>query len=208
MATSSIEWTNATWNPVTGCDKISAGCKFCYAERMSRVNSMSDLFHKDVPTEYIQRVFDIMRRADWHQFQILTKRGDVLESMSEHIDWPRNVWMGVSVENQKVVHRIDIRDQCTEACVPFFFKQWGGINKKATGRKRRERNLALAGIMLNLASSIRKSFDKNNLQHCLVFLFCQTLASFDSWTGCHVEKRHFFRHVLLTCRSCVHTLLR
>lgn len=223
MATSSIEWTNATWNPVTGCDKISAGCKFCYAERMSRrlkamgqenyangfeltlqphmlerplswkqpklifVNSMSDLFHKDVPQEYILRVFDVMRQADWHQFQILTKRGDVLESMAVDINWPPNVWMGVSVENQKVVHRIDslrqtkaaikflsiepligpllklnlkgihwvivggesgpgarpmeaswvvdIRDQCRQACVPFFFKQWGGINKKATGRE-------------------------------------------------------------------------
>ena len=151
------------------------------------VNSMSDLFHKDVPQEYILRVFDVMRQADWHQFQILTKRGDVLESMAVDINWPPNVWMGVSVENQKVVHRIDslrqtkaaikflsiepligpllklnlkgihwvivggesgpgarpmeaswvvdIRDQCRQACVPFFFKQWGGINKKATGRE-------------------------------------------------------------------------
>ena len=118
MATSTIEWTNSTWNPVTGCDKISAGCKHCYASRMAVrlqamgqpnyrngfnltlqptmlqrplswkkprlifVNSMSDLFHRDVPLEYIQRVFDVMRRAHWHEFQVLTKRAERLRELS------------------------------------------------------------------------------------------------------------------------------
>src|SRR5262245_4085063 len=140
---SGIEWTESTWNPVTGCNKISPGCKYCYAERMAErlqamgqanykdgfeltlqpkmlelplqwkkpqtifVNSMSDLFHKDVPLEYIQRVFDVMRRAHWHRFQVLTKRADRLAELSPQIDWPRNVWMGVSVENADYVHRID-----------------------------------------------------------------------------------------------------
>ncbi len=140
---SSIEWTEATWNPVTGCTKISPGCKHCYAERMARrleamgqpnyrngfkltlqpqmlelplrwkapkrifVNSMSDLFHEDVPTEFIHRVFDVMRRAHWHEFQVLTKRANVLEEVGRTIAWPRNVWMGVSVENEKYARRID-----------------------------------------------------------------------------------------------------
>ena len=131
---SGIEWTESTWNPVTGCTKVSPGCKHCYAERMAErlqamgqanyrhefeptiqphmlelplkwkkpqavfVNSMSDLFHKDVPSEYIQRVFDVMRRAHWHRFQVLTKRADRLAAMSREIVWPANVWMGVSVE--------------------------------------------------------------------------------------------------------------
>jgi protein gp37 len=144
MATSSpIEWTEATWNPVTGCDKISPGCAHCYAERMARrlrgmgqanyrngfeltlqpqmlehplrwrkprrifVNSMSDLFHQAVPTEFIQAVFDVMRRASWHQFQILTKRADRLAALDATLFWPDNVWMGVSVENHAFVHRID-----------------------------------------------------------------------------------------------------
>jgi protein gp37 len=212
-----------TWNPVTGCTKISPGCKHCYAERMSRrlhamgqknyangfkltlqpqmlelplrwrtprtvfVNSMSDLFHKDVPEEFIQQVFDVMRRAHWHTFQVLTKRSDRLLGLDSRIDWPANVWMGVSVENEKYSFRIDdlrrthaavkflslepllgplprlklkqidwvitggesgpgarsvepwwiedIRDQCIRAKVSFFFKQWGGTNKKKAGRE-------------------------------------------------------------------------
>lgn len=219
---SSIEWTETTWNPVTGCSKISSGCAHCYAERMALrlqamgqsnykngfevtlqrqllerplswkkpqlvfVNSMSDLFHEEVPTEYIQEVFDVMRRSHWHQFQVLTKRAARLAQISSSIDWPDNVWMGVSVENEKVVNRIDhlrttnaktrflsiepligpisklnlseihwvivggesgpgaremkpewvrtIRNICQEQRVPFFFKQWGGVFKKKTGR--------------------------------------------------------------------------
>lgn len=219
---SGIEWTESTWNPVTGCNKVSPGCKFCYAERMAErlqamgqpnyrdgfkltlqpqmlelplqwkrpqtifVNSMSDLFHKDVPVAYIQRVFDVARRAHWHRFQVLTKRADRLAALSATLDWPENVWMGVSVENADYVDRIDhlrttgarvkflslepllgplkalnlngidwvivggesghgarpmdpawvtdIRDQCAAAGVAFFFKQWGGLNKKKAGR--------------------------------------------------------------------------
>ncbi len=219
---SPIEWTESTWNPVTGCDKISPGCKHCYAERLAGrlklmgqanyrngfaltlqpqmlelplrwkrpqaifVNSMSDLFHADVPLAYIQRVFDVMRRAHWHRFQVLTKRADRLAALDRELDWPPNVWMGVSVESADYVHRIDdlrrtsarvkflslepllgplrrlnlrgidwaivggesgpgcrpvdlawvidIRDQCRKARVPFFFKQWGGTNKKKAGR--------------------------------------------------------------------------
>ena len=222
MAKSSIEWTHSTWNPVTGCTKISPGCKFYYAERMSErlqamgqpnyrngfeltlqprmlelplkwkrpqrifVNSMSDLFHRDVPVEYIQRVFEVMRQASWHQFQILTKRADYLAELDPVLDWPENVWMGTSVESAEHVDRIDhlrttharvkflslepllgplpdlnlqgidwvivggesgpkarpveeawiteIRDQCLKNQVAFFFKQWGGKNKKKTGR--------------------------------------------------------------------------
>ena len=219
---SSIEWTESTWNPVTGCDKISPGCKHCYAERMAErlqamgqpnykngfeltlqpkmlelplswkkpqtifVNSMSDLFHDDVPVAYVKRVFDVMRRAHWHRFQILTKRAERLARLDAELEWPSNVWMGVSVETAKYASRIDelrrtharirflslepllgplpdldlrdiqwvivggesgprarpidaewaidIRDQCRRARVPFFFKQWGGTNKKRTGR--------------------------------------------------------------------------
>ena len=219
---SSIEWTESTWNPVTGCSKISPGCRHCYAERMAErlramgqpnyrngfevtlqphmlelplrwkrpqtifVNSMSDLFHEAVPLDYILAVFDIMRRAHWHRFQILTKRAQRLALLSENLIWPRNVWMGVSVETASYVSRIDclrateasvkmlslepllgpihdmcldgidwvivggesgclsrpmsrvwvedIRDQCVEAGVAFFFKQWGGKNKKKAGR--------------------------------------------------------------------------
>jgi protein gp37 len=220
---SPIEWTESTWNPVTGCIKVSPGCKHCYAERLAErlqamgqrnyrngfkltlqphmldlplhwrkpqrifVNSMSDLFHKDVPVSYLLRVFDVMRRAHWHQFQILTKRSDNLRELDSFIDWPSNVWMGVSVENEEYIWRIDdlrgtnartkflsiepllgplsgldlsgidwvivggesgpsarpiqrkwvvdIRRQCRQAGVPFFFKQWGGVNKKKTGRE-------------------------------------------------------------------------
>lgn len=219
---SSIEWTESTWNPLTGCSKISPGCKNCYAERLSIrlqamgqpnyangfiltthehalelplqwkkpqtifVNSMSDLFNKDVPIDFIHRVFDVMRRADWHRFQILTKRSDRLLDLSPQLPWSPHIWMGVSVENENYVYRIDhlrrtkaklkflslepllgplrrlnlkgidwvivggesgpgsrpiaqswvidIRDQCRKAKVPFFFKQWGGFNKKKNGR--------------------------------------------------------------------------
>ncbi len=223
MAQSSIEWTEMTWNPVTGCNKISAGCKFCYAEVMSKrlkamgvekyqnefkltihedelatpytwkkskvvfVNSMSDLFHKDVPIEFIQKVFRVMKENPQHVFQVLTKRADVMLYYDKEgwLDWSHNIWMGVSVENSKVMNRIDllrqsnartkflscepligplpnlklkgidwvivggesgrkprpmkkewvldIKQQCEKSDVAFFFKQWGGTNKKKTG---------------------------------------------------------------------------
>jgi protein gp37 len=219
---SKIEWTESTWNPVTGCTKISAGCQNCYAERMAKrlhamgvanyrngfevtlhphvlnkplswkqpqaifVNSMSDLFHESVPDDFIQQVFDVMRKASWHRFQVLTKRSERLLHINQSIDWPENVWMGVTVENADCMYRIehlrntrafikflslepllgplhdmnlinidwvitggesgpgarpikvdwarDIRDQCVKSKTPFFFKQWGGINKKKNGR--------------------------------------------------------------------------
>jgi protein gp37 len=219
---SGIEWTESTWNPVTGCSKISPGCKHCYAERMAErlqamgqpnyrngfaltlqpqmlelplrwkkpqtifVNSMSDLFHDDVPLSYISEVFDVMGRASWHRFQVLTKRSERLASLTSQLKWAANVWMGVSVENDRYRFRIDdlratgahvkflslepllgplrslhlsdidwvivggesgpgarpmdpawvtdLRDQCRRGHVPFLFKQWGGKNKKQTGR--------------------------------------------------------------------------
>lgn len=222
MAQSSIEWTEMTWNPTTGCTKVSAGCKFCYAEIMSRrlqamgvekykdnfevrthnealkipytwksskvvfVNSMSDLFHKDVPFEFIEKVFKVMNENPQHVFQILTKRAERLFELHKHLKWTHNIWMGVSVENDKVRERIDllrktnarvkflslepligplkklnlesidwvivggesghkprpmnpdwvldIQEQCETAQVAFFFKQWGGKNKKTAGR--------------------------------------------------------------------------
>lgn len=142
-AKSSIEWTESTWNPVTGCTKISPGCKNCYAERMARrlkamgqpnykngftlslhdnmldlplhwktpqtifVNSMSDLFHEDVTLDFILKVFDIMNRADWHTFQVLTKRAERLFNLDVHLPWQENIWMGVSVENRDYSQRID-----------------------------------------------------------------------------------------------------
>jgi protein gp37 len=142
-ANSHIEWTEATWNPVTGCTKVSAGCKNCYAERLARrlqlmgnrryqngfrltlhddviglpkswsagrmifVNSMSDLFHKDVSLQFIQRVFATMRECSQHTFQILTKRSERLRKLAPQIDWPPNVWIGVSVENSAVLPRVD-----------------------------------------------------------------------------------------------------
>ena len=155
MSTSKIEWTESTWNPLTGCTKISPGCKHCYAERMSRrlkamgqekyqngfqltlhedvledpltwkkpqmifVNSMSDLFHKDVSVEFILKTIDIMRRAHWHTFQVLTKRAERLLELNHLIDWPQNVWMGVSVENQDYTYRIDhLRE--TSASIKFL----------------------------------------------------------------------------------------
>src|SRR5687767_70927 len=140
---SAIEWTESTWNPITGCTKISPGCKNCYAERMAHrlqamrqpnyrngfeltlqphmleiplrwkkpqtifVNSMSDLFHVDVPLDYVRRVFDVMRRAHWHQFQVLTKRSDRLAELDSDLEWAPNIWMGVSVESDKYRSRID-----------------------------------------------------------------------------------------------------
>jgi protein gp37 len=223
MAESRIEWTEMTWNPTTGCDKVSAGCKFCYAEIMSKrlnamgvdkykdlfkvrihpeelekpyhwrtprivfVNSMSDLFHPEVPLNYIQKVFQTMNECPQHTFQILTKRAELLEKYNYDLKWSNNIWMGVSVENQKVMSRIqplkrssakikflslepllgplpnldlegidwvivggesgrkprpikeewvlEIKKQCDEAGVAFFFKQWGGKNKKTAGRE-------------------------------------------------------------------------
>lgn len=222
MAQSSIEWTEMTWNPTTGCDKISAGCKFCYAEVMSKrlqamgvekykdnfevrthedalkipytwknskvvfVNSMSDLFHKDIPFDFIKKVFKVMNNNPQHVFQVLTKRAERLFELHAELKWTHNIWMGVSVENEKVKGRIDflrqtnakvkflslepligplphlnlekidwvivggesgfkprpmdadwvidIQEQCNKKDVAFFFKQWGGKNKKASGR--------------------------------------------------------------------------
>lgn len=140
---SAIEWTGSTWNPVTGCVKISPGCMHCYAERMAKrlqamgqpnyakgfklalhehalelplkwkkpqtifVNSMSDLFLKDVPLGFINKVFEVMNRAHWHTFQVLTKRGDRLLEVSRKLPWSENIWMGVTVENGDYVHRVD-----------------------------------------------------------------------------------------------------
>lgn len=140
---SGIEWTETTWNPVTGCTKISLGCKHCYAERMALrlqamgqenyrngfevtlhermlplplewrkprmifVNSMSDLFHKEVPTEFIEKTFAVMRKASWHTFQVLTKRSDRLLALKDTIRIPKNVWLGVSVECEDYLYRID-----------------------------------------------------------------------------------------------------
>lgn len=220
---SGIEWTESTWNPVTGCSKLSAGCANCYAERMTWrlkamgqpnyargfevslheemldlplkwrkpqmifVNSMSDLFHDDVPDEFIFRVFQVMNAAHWHCFQVLTKRSARLARLNSVLPWASNIWMGVTVENRKCADRIthlcrtsalvkflsmepllgpvsdldltgidwvivggesgpgarpmeadwalDIRDQCLRAKVPFFFKQWGGVNKKKAGKE-------------------------------------------------------------------------
>lgn len=155
MSQTTIEWTNATWNPVTGCTKISAGCKHCYAERMALrlqamgqanyangfqltlhehmlerpltwkkprlifVNSMSDLFHDDVPFDFIQKLFDVMRRASWHRFQVLTKRSQRLLELDPQLEWPANVWMGVSVESEEHTFRIDHLRQ-TSASIKFL----------------------------------------------------------------------------------------
>ncbi|MDA1278833.1 MAG: phage Gp37/Gp68 family protein [Chloroflexi bacterium] len=211
----SIEWTEKTWNPVTGCTKVSAGCDNCYAERITRrfggdftkvilhperldapvrwknpttvfVNSMSDLFHSGaVPFDYVDRVFDVMEKCPQHTFQILTKRPSRMKHFPR--EWPRNVWAGTSVESTETAWRIDqlrqvdshvrflslepllgalpnldlngigwvivggesgpghreireewvleIKSQCIDAGVPFFFKQWGGIRPKTGGRE-------------------------------------------------------------------------
>ena len=222
MKKSKIEWTESTWNPVTGCTKISSGCLNCYAKRMALrlkamgqknyrngfkvtchrhtldiplqwkkpqmvfVNSMSDLFHKDVPDDFILDIFSTMRQAQQHQYQILTKRAERLAKLSPELPWQENIWMGVTVESADYKYRIDylrytgasikflslepllddlgelnldeinwvivggesgpgarpmeigwvrnIREQCLAQDVPFFFKQWGGINKKKAGR--------------------------------------------------------------------------
>lgn len=219
---SAIEWTDATWNPVRGCTKVSAGCKHCYAQTFSErfrgvpnhpfeqgfdlrlvpealetpkkwkkgktifVNSMSDLFHERIPDSYVKEVFKVMNDCPQHNFQILTKRPKRLTDLASSFLWSKNIWMGVSVESARFVERIDklrtvpcatkflslepllgplnnlnlteidwvivggesgpksrevkatwirsIRDQCVEQGVPFFFKQWGGKNKKAAGR--------------------------------------------------------------------------
>src|ERR1700679_3505577 len=152
---SAIEWTNATWNPITGCTKISPGCAHCYAETFAErfrgvpnhpyqqgfdlklwpdrlvfpstwkkpkrifVNSMSDLFHKDVPEEYILKVFSVMNEVARHQFQILTKRADRLFKLNPKLNWTKNIWMGVSVENADYVSRIDYLRQ-TGAYIKFL----------------------------------------------------------------------------------------
>ena len=140
---SAIEWTGSTWNPITGCVKVSPGCMHCYAERMAKrlqamgqpnyengfklamhehalelplkwkksqtifVNSMSDLFLKDVPIGFIKKVFEVMHRAHWHTFQVLTKRADRLYTLSSELSWMPNIWMGVTVENNDYTHRIE-----------------------------------------------------------------------------------------------------
>ncbi|MBK6688478.1 MAG: phage Gp37/Gp68 family protein [Deltaproteobacteria bacterium] len=229
---SKIEWTQATWNPVRGCARVSPGCQNCYAERTAHrfggvgrpyegltvlgkdgphwtgqvrvipealgqplswragklifVNSMSDLFHEAVPLDFISAVFDVMGRAHWHTFQVLTKRAERLAEVASVLQWPHNVWMGVSVESRRFESRIDllrtvpaavrflsleplleslpalnlskigwvivggesgpgarpmnkawvidIARQCRRQDVPFFFKQWGGVHKKLSGR--------------------------------------------------------------------------
>jgi len=148
---SAIEWTEATWNPVTGCSKVSPGCAHCYAETFAErwrgipghayeqgfdlrlwperldqplrwkrsrtifVNSMSDLFHEDVPENFIAEVFDVMLRAPRHTFQILTKRHERLAGLAPSLPWPSNVWMGVSIENRRFVHRADYLRQVPAA---------------------------------------------------------------------------------------------
>jgi protein gp37 len=223
MAQSSIEWTEMTWNPTTGCNKVSAGCKFCYAEVMTRrlqamgidkykdgfkvrthedalnipyswkgskvvfVNSMSDLFHPEIPLAFIQKVFEVMNNTPQHTYQVLTKRAERLYDLHHKLNWTKNIWMGVSVEDERVIDRIDflretnaltkflscepligplrnmnlkdidwvivggesgrkarpmdelwvwdIKEQCRDQEVAFFFKQWGGVNKKKAGRQ-------------------------------------------------------------------------
>ena len=223
MATqTTIEWTESTWNPVSGCTKISVGCLNCYAERMARrlqamgqarykngfrltlhpealnepyrwkkprmvfVNSMSDLFHEGIPVEFIQDVFRVMNSNKRHTFQILTKRSERMKELAPILEWSENIWMGVTIENNDYVYRADdlrkvnaavrflslepllgwvsdialneidwvivggesgpgarpmeeswvleIKERCVHEEIPFFFKQWGGVNKKKTGR--------------------------------------------------------------------------
>ena len=143
MSKSTIEWTQVTWNPITGCDKVSKGCKFCYAEIMSKrlqamgiekykdnfkvrehpktllephswskprlvfVNSMSDLFHKEVTTTYIKDVFKVMNDTPQHTYQVLTKRAERLLELSPELNWTPNIWMGVSVEDSHVLERVE-----------------------------------------------------------------------------------------------------
>ena len=168
---SHIEWTEATWNPVTGCTKVSAGCKNCYAERLALrlqamgnpryrngftitlhedliglpkrwreprlifVNSMSDLFHEQVPLEFIQRVFATMRACSQHTFQILTKRSGRLKMLAPKIDWPANVWMGVSVEDSRVLSRVDDLTKSPCRCALSFLRTsyWFGRGNRFDG---------------------------------------------------------------------------
>ncbi len=152
---SAIEWTQATWNPVTGCSKVSPGCAHCYAETFAKrwrgiaghpyeqgfdlrlwperldqplrwrrprtifVNSMSDLFHEDIPDGFVEDIFAVMRAADWHVFQVLTKRQDRLVDLADRLDWPPNVWLGVTIENRRFVHRAD-RLRSVPAAVRFI----------------------------------------------------------------------------------------
>lgn len=221
---SKINWTETTWNSVTGCTKVSPGCAHCYAARLARrlqkikkqkkyvhgfdvtihpeslqepleikepqllfVCSMGDLFHEDVPTSFIHQTFEVMVQANWHRFQILTKRSTRLRELSSELPWPSHIWAGVTIENNDYIWRADdlrttgaqvkfisaepllgplsdlnydginwvivggesgpgsrpmdeswaleIRDKCIEQNIPFFFKQWGGVNKKKTGRE-------------------------------------------------------------------------
>ncbi len=221
-ARSHIEWTEASWNPVTGCTKISPGCEHCYAERMAHrlqamgnpnyrngfsvttherslgipeswrspriifVNSMSDLLHEDVPLSFVKKVFSVMNDVDRHIYQVLTKRPERMLELASELAWSKNIWAGVTVENADYLERIrllrkvpasvrfvsfepllgeiagvdlsgiswaivggesgpgarpmepewalSLKDQCLEAGVPFFFKQWGGVQKKKAGR--------------------------------------------------------------------------
>ena len=223
MSKSKIEWTEITWNPTTGCNKVSAGCKNCYAEifanrlqsmgnekykngfnltlhhsvineplkwkvpRVIFVNSMSDLFHEKIPIDFLKSVFNVMNQTPQHVYQVLTKRAERLEKLAPNFNWTNNFWLGVSVEDAGAVKRIqhlkntpakikflslepllspipnidldgidwvivggesgrssrpveeswilDIKNQCKKANVKFFFKQWGGMNKKANGRE-------------------------------------------------------------------------
>lgn len=223
MNKTKIEWTDKTWNPITGCTQVSSGCKNCYAKKMAKrlhamgnpryknefkitihedlfevpltikkpsvvfVCSMSDLFHEDVPYESIKKIFDTMKKADWHIFQVLTKRPERLLEFSQSYKIPKNVWIGTSVENNENIYRaeilknvqakihflscepllgslenlcldniqwvvvggesgsgarpvekdwiINLRDNCQKSKVPFFFKQWGGWNKKKNGHE-------------------------------------------------------------------------
>jgi len=222
MTKTKIEWTESSWNPVTGCSKISDGCLNCYAEKMAFrlkamrtrgyengfevtlqyhqlekplklkkpqmifVNSMSDIFHSNIPDEYILKIFEIMNKASWHTFQVLTKRPERLEELKDKINWTDNIWLGTTIESNKYIDRVkfikktnakikfisfeplidnvkdvniegidwvivggesgsrareikkewiyEIKEKCDKLNIPFFFKQWGGKNKKKSGR--------------------------------------------------------------------------
>ena len=222
MNKSKIEWTESTWNPVSGCNKVSRGCDNCYAERMAKrlqamgtkgyengfevtlhphilekplrikksqiifVNSMSDIFHDKIPDEYIIKIFETMNKAYWHTFQVLTKKPKRLKKIANKLKWTSNIWMGVTVEGNEYIDRVDylrncpanikflsieplidsvnkldytgidwvivggesgygarvlekrwvteVKNRCLELNIPFFFKQWGGVNKKKAGR--------------------------------------------------------------------------
>ena len=222
MARTKIEWTESTWNPVTGCTKVSDGCANCYAYTMANrlqkmgnykyrngfrltlheeclseplswkkpslifVNSMSDLFHEEIPAEFVKAVFSVMNKANWHTFQVLTKRAERLSELASELVWTDNIWQGVTVENEKNKFRIDylrripasvkfisfepligdvgqvnlegidwaivggesgfncrpmevdwvlnIKRQCEEQHVLFYFKQWGGVRRQKNGR--------------------------------------------------------------------------